>query len=114
MLAASRFRLPQRCIRDNERTAAVNGFIHALFLARSEAIKRSSIVSLCKSSDGQAATTAPPTGVAAGWCSPMPTGTIFRERDAGEPVLMVYQGWPERAITSNRLAYSFRPSTQAS
>src|SRR5690349_19066715 len=35
--------------RNSERTTAVNAFFHAVFLARSEAIKRGRVVSICKS-----------------------------------------------------------------
>src|SRR5882757_9483175 len=37
---------------NSARTAAVNDFLHALYLARSEAIKRARIVSICKSTNG--------------------------------------------------------------
>ena len=97
---------------DAERTAAVNGFIHAMFLARSEAIKRGSVVSLCKSTDGNACMNKN-ADWNAGW---MVFANTDRDdppvRDKDEPVLSVYAGWPEGHITSNRLAYSFRPTTQ--
>lgn len=97
---------------DAGRTVAVNDFIHAMFLARSEAIKRGSVVSLCKSSDGNACMNKSPDWNA-GW---MVFANEDRDdppvRDAEEPVLWVYAGWPEGHITSNRPAYSFRPTTQ--
>jgi type IV fimbrial biogenesis protein FimT len=97
---------------DARRTAAVNDFFHALFLARSESITRGQMVSLCKSGDGETCTHR---GIewSSGWL-------VFvnadrdepPERDPGEMVLATYAGWPEGSITSNRLAYSFRPRIQ--
>lgn len=96
-----------------ERTTAVNDFIHALYLARSEAIKRGAIVTLCKSTDGRTCLNRAPEW-STGW---MVFVNLDRddppERDSEEPVLAVYQGWTAGHITSNRNAYSFRPHTQA-
>jgi type IV fimbrial biogenesis protein FimT len=94
------------------RTAAVNDFFHALFLARSEAIKRGGVVSLCKSSDGNTCMNRT-ADWNAGWI-------VFANgdrddpprRDDNEPVLWVYAGWRAGHITANRQAFSFRPSTQ--
>jgi type IV fimbrial biogenesis protein FimT len=97
---------------DGRRTATVNGFLHALFLARSEAIKRAEIVSICRSSDGQRCDH----GAAdwnVGWI-------VFVNRDRDEPperdpqeeLVVSAAGWPGGSITSNRRAYSFRPATQ--
>lgn len=95
------------------RTAAVNSFIHALYLARSEAIKRGTVVSLCKSTDGQTCLNRAPEW-SGGW---MVFVNHDRDdppvRDDDEPVLSVYQGWPGGHITSNRIAWSFRAYTQA-
>ncbi|HKQ12460.1 MAG TPA: GspH/FimT family pseudopilin [Steroidobacteraceae bacterium] len=97
---------------NSRRTAAVNGFLHTIFLARSEAITRAQIVSVCHSSDGQQC------GAGADWN----TGWIVfvnsdrddpPARDAAEPLLLSSAGWPGMSITSNRRAYSFRPVTQA-
>lgn len=97
---------------DAGRTAAVNDFIHALFLARSEAIKRGSVVSLCKTTDARTCMNKNPDWNA-GW---MVFANTDRDdppvRDKDEPVLWVYAGWQEGRITSNRPAYSFRPNTQ--
>jgi type IV fimbrial biogenesis protein FimT len=98
--------------RDAGRSAAVNSFFHALFLARSESIKRGEVVSLCKSSDGKTCTHR---GVewTGGWVVFVNADRDeLPERDAGETVLATYAGWPEGRITSNRLAYSFRPHAQ--
>jgi type IV fimbrial biogenesis protein FimT len=97
---------------NNRRAAVVNGFLHSLFLARSEAIKRAQTVTVCRSSDGRNCD--PRAGDwTAGWI-------VFvnrdrddpPERDVGEALLLSSDGWPEGSITSNRRAYSFRPTTQ--
>ena len=97
---------------DAARTAAVNDFFHALFLARSESIKRGSVVSLCKTTDGNTCMNRSPDWNA-GW---MVFANTDRDdppvRDKDEPVLWIYAGWREGHITSNRPAYSFRPVTQ--
>jgi type IV fimbrial biogenesis protein FimT len=97
---------------NSARTAAVNGFFHSLFLARSEAIKRGTVVSLCKSRDGQRCTNS-----AAPWSEGY---VVFvntdrdepAQIDAGEEVLQIMEPWPTGRITSNRQAFSFRPYTQ--
>ena len=95
-----------------QRAAIVNNFFHSLFLARSEAVKRGEIVSLCRSADGQ--TCAPGTsGWTIGWI-------VFVNQDRDEPavrdegdeILAVYPGWQHGTITSNRVTYSFRPTVQ--
>lgn len=96
-----------------QRTEVVNGFFHSLFLARSEAIKRGQIVSVCRSVDKQRCATR-----SAQWSE----GWIVfanedrddpAERDEGEAVLAAHGGWAKGHIASNRLTYSFRPHTQA-
>lgn len=95
-----------------ERTTTVNNFFHSLFLARSEAIKRGQIVSLCRSSDGQTCADRLVEWTV-GWI-------VFvnakreepAQRDEGEELLAVYPGWELGNITSNRVTYSFRPHTQ--
>jgi type IV fimbrial biogenesis protein FimT len=97
---------------DAARTREVNQFIHAVYLARSEAIKRNGVVSLCPSLDGE-------------WCAP--TGTpwqrgwvifVNRDRDspavreAGEDLLQVYAPWQRGAVRANRTTLSFRPFGQ--
>lgn len=97
---------------DARRTAAVNGFVHSVFLARSESIKRGELVTLCRSSDGQQCNYG-----AGDWS----TGWIvFVNLDRDEPPLrdvtedLVFSvaAWPGARISSNRPAYSFRPATQ--
>ena len=108
-LAAPSF---QTLYRDGRRTAAVNGFLHTVFLARSEAIKRGEIVSVCHSSDGQRCD--PGVDWSMGWI-------VFvnrdrdepPERDAAEPLIFSSTGSSGVLITSNRRGYSFRPVTQA-
>jgi type IV fimbrial biogenesis protein FimT len=98
---------------DVERTSSVNTFVHALFLARSESIKRSQVVSICKSKDGVACADKHATWQD-GWI-------IFANddrdnhpvRDADEPILLVNHGWRHGTISSNRESYSFRPYRQA-
>jgi type IV fimbrial biogenesis protein FimT len=95
-----------------ERTAAVNGFLHTLYRARSEAIMRSSVVSLCKSLDGSSCAHR-----AANWSG----GWILfvnkdrdepPQRDDGEELIAQGPGWTRGTITSNRVAFTFRPVTQ--
>lgn len=97
---------------NGERTASVNNFFHALFLARSEAVKRGQIVSLCRSVDQRSCA---PRSVpwTVGWI-------VFVNRDRDEPatrdedeeLLAAYEGWPGGTISSNRVTYSFRPHVQ--
>jgi type IV fimbrial biogenesis protein FimT len=97
---------------DNRRAAAVNGFLHNLFLARSEAVKRREVVSVCHSSDGKRCD--PGLDWSVGWI-------VFANRDRDEPpvrdaaeeLIITSPGWPGVSITSNRRAYSFRPMAQA-
>jgi type IV fimbrial biogenesis protein FimT len=98
---------------DGRRTTAVNGLLLGLFLARSEAIKRGVIVSVCRSSDGRNCDNR-----AADWN----VGWIVfvngdrddpPQRDARESVIAYSGAWPGGSITSNRRAYSFRPVAQA-
>lgn len=99
--------------RNAVRTATVNDFLHALYLARSEAINRMEVVSVCKSDDGRTCGNDLPDW-ATGWL-------VFANRDRDqppqvdpdEPVLRTYPGWPAGRITANRQAFSFRPVTQS-
>jgi type IV fimbrial biogenesis protein FimT len=98
---------------DAERTTTVNGFLHALFLARSESIKRGQVVSVCKSSDGSTCA-----GKGADWRDGwMVFANSDRDdlpvRDPDELILLVNEGWRAGSIESNREAYSFRPYQQA-
>ncbi|MGD9842636.1 MAG: GspH/FimT family pseudopilin [Steroidobacteraceae bacterium] len=94
------------------RRSALNDYWHAIFLARNEAIKRNSVVVLCKSDDGQ---TCQPTATdwSRGWL-------VFdnldhdepAQRDDDEPVLKIYPANPKIDISSNRVNFSFRPVAQ--
>jgi len=98
------------------RRAAMDDFWHAIFLARSESIKRNSVVALCKSNDGiTCANTSP--DWAGGWL-------VFEnldhddpaQRDANEPVLRYYGAHRGIHITSTagRQTLSYHPVTQGS
>jgi type IV fimbrial biogenesis protein FimT len=97
--------------RDAARTREVNQFIQAVYLARSEAIKRNGVVSLCPSNDG--ATCAPAGEWQTGWL-------VFvnddrdspAARDVDEQLLRVYEAWDAGRILSNRSTLSFRPFGQ--
>ena len=98
---------------DAARTREVNQLVQAVYFARSEAIKRNSVVSLCPSPDGD-------------WCAP--AGSPWQQgwivfvnpdhdapavRDAGEVVLRIYDAWPQGAVQANRATLSFRPFGQS-
>ncbi len=93
------------------RTAVVNGFLHTLFVARSEAIKRGQTVSVCPSSDGQHCDRR--VAWSSGWIAFANRDRDDPpERDSAEELIARSGGWPGGSITSNRGAYSFRPVTQ--
>lgn len=92
-----------------QRTAAVNNYFHALFLARSEAIKRGKVVSLCRSLDGERCANSAPEWTQ-GWLVFANTNRDEPpQRDARESVIARYPAWEGGRITSNRVAFSFRP-----
>ena len=97
--------------RNAARTREVNQFIQAVYVARSEAIKRNGVVSLCPSRNG--ATCSPSAQWTSGWLIFV---NLDRDspaaRDVGEPLLRVYQPWDAGHITSNRSTLSFRPFGQ--
>lgn len=98
--------------RNAARTREVNQFIQAVYLARSEAIKRNRVVSLCPSLDAEDCA---PAGSAwqTGWI-------VFVNgdrdspavRDADEELLRVYAPWPGGSLSANRTTLSFRPFGQ--
>lgn len=98
--------------RNAERSRAVNAFWHAVFLARSEAIKRNGVVALCKSVDGNHCN-----NTAGDWTDGW---IVFHnldhdepaQVDDGEPILLRYGGWQQGQVTSNRSTFSFRPMAQ--
>lgn len=95
------------------RTSEVNLFLQAVYLARSEAIKRNGVVSLCPTLDGTAC--APPGSTwGRGWI-------VFANRDrdspavrdAGEELLSAYPAWEGGSIVANRGTLSFRAFGQS-
>lgn len=98
--------------RNSARTREVNQFIQAVYVARSEAIKRNGVVSLCPSLDGD---TCAPTGTTwnRGWIIFV---NLDRDspavRDDGEELLRVYSPWPAGIVNANRATLSFRPFGQ--
>jgi type IV fimbrial biogenesis protein FimT len=98
---------------DTARAREVNGFVHALYFARSEAIKRNGVVSLCPSRDG---------GVCAPPGTPWQSGWIvFVNRDRDQPavrdpdddLLHAHSGWTGGNVLANRATLSFRPFGQS-
>jgi len=93
--------------RDSARTSEVNQFAQAVHLARSEAIKRNGVVSLCPSADGSSCQPGPEWQ--GGWIVFV---NLDRDspanRDTGEPLLRVYPQWDAGLILSNRSTLSFR------
>jgi type IV fimbrial biogenesis protein FimT len=98
---------------DAERSAQVNRFVQSLHLARSEAMKRNAIVSLCPSRDA-ATCAAADTGWEAGW---MLFENVDRDspaiRDDGEPLVQVFSPWHGGRLRGNRTTLSFRSFGQA-
>ena len=94
--------------RNAARTREVNQFIQAVYLARSEAIKRNGVVSLCPSLDGSACA---PSGTPwhRGWIVFV---NLDRDspavRDTGEDLLHVYPSWGDGKVNANRNTLSFR------
>ena len=98
--------------RSASRVAAVNDFMHSVFLARSRAIMTGGVVSICRSVDGK---------LCANQRSQWEDGWIVFQnldhdlpvtRDPGEPVIERHGPWNGGRITTNRVAYSFRPMAQ--
>ena len=95
------------------RSREVSQFVQAVYLARSEAIKRNRVVSLCPSRDGA---TCGPAGTRwhEGW-------TVFvnddrdspANRDDGEMLLRVHVPWNSGQIVANRATLSFRSFGQS-
>jgi len=98
--------------RNAARTREVNQFIQAVYVARSEAIKRNGVVSLCPSLDG--ATCSPSSLWATGWLIFV---NLDRDspaaRDSDEELLRVYPPWESGQIVANRTTLSFRPFGQS-
>jgi type IV fimbrial biogenesis protein FimT len=100
-------------VHDARRTAALNAFVAAVQLARSEAVKRADEVVLCKSggtrlcrTDGE---------WEAGW---LVFANLDRDSppkiDANEPVIRQDGALPAASLSANRAAFIFRPFSRAS
>ena len=98
----------QTIVQDSRLTAAVNRFVHGMYLARYEAAKYGRDVVLCRSLSGRQCTNAGP------WASGFIV-FVNRDRDdpprvdAGEPILQVELQLPLASIQANRRAFVFRP-----
>jgi type IV fimbrial biogenesis protein FimT len=98
--------------RNSARTTEVNRLVHDVYLARSEAIKRNGVVSLCPSLDRE---TCAATGTpwSHGWIVFV---NLDRDspavREPGEPLLSVHEPWTGGTTTANRSTLSFRPFGQ--
>lgn len=99
--------------RNAARRTAVNDMMHSVFLARSQAIMTNSVVSICRSKDGETCSTA--TGNwEDGWIVFANTDRDQPAvRDPGETIIHRHNGWRGGRITSNRTTFSFRPTTQS-
>lgn len=94
------------------RRHSVDSFWHAIFLARNEAIKRNSVVALCKSGTGTRCDNSPGNW-SSGWI-------VFdnldhdepAQLDSGEPILRIYNATAKINVSSNRQTFSFRPVAQ--
>jgi type IV fimbrial biogenesis protein FimT len=98
--------------RNAARTREVNQFIQAVYLARSEAIKRNGVVSLCPSLDAERCA---PAGTAwqTGWIVFVNTDRDSPAvRDDDEELLRVYAPWAAGVVNANRATLSFRPFGQ--
>ena len=99
--------------RDSARTREVNQLVHAVHLARSEAIKRNGVVSLCPSTDGDRCAAAG-TSWDSGWIVFV---NLDRDspavREDGESLLRAYARWDAGSIQANRATLSFRPFGQS-
>ena len=101
-----------RLAREAAQTAAVNLFLQSVHLARSEAIKRNGVVSLCPSADGGTCLTVGDWG--RGWIAFV---NVDRDspavRDLGEELLYAYPARDRGTIVANRGTLSFRPQGQS-
>jgi type IV fimbrial biogenesis protein FimT len=94
-------------------TGEVNLFLQAVYLARSEAIKRNGVVSLCPSQDG-ARCAASGTAWDRGWIVVVNNDRDSpATRDPGEDLLHSYPHWPGGSVVANRSTLSFRAFGQS-
>ena len=93
---------------DAARGREVNQFVQAVHLARSEAIKRNGVVSLCPSTDGTLCAS-PGTPWQAGWIVFVNADRDSpAARDEDEELLRFYAAWDQGAVSANRPTLSFR------
>jgi len=98
---------------DAARTRQVNQFVQAIHLARSEAMKRNTIVSLCPSRDAQTCAAAD-VAWEAGWLVfANLDGDSPAIRDGGEPLVQAYSPWADGRHRGNRATLSFRAFGQS-
>ena len=98
---------------DAARARQVNQFVQAIHLARSEAMKRNGIVSLCPSQDALTCA-APGTDWDAGW---IVFANLDRDspavRDLDEPLVQAFAGWRGGQLRGNRPTLSLRSFGQS-
>jgi type IV fimbrial biogenesis protein FimT len=99
--------------RNAARSSEVNLFLQAIYLARSEAIKRNGVVSLCPSVDGNSCASS-----GAAWDRGWIVFANFDHdspamRDAGEDLLYTYPAWTGGSVQGNRATLSFRAFGQS-
>lgn len=108
VLAVTAVPLCQQLLLEARMVAAVNGFVHAIHLARVTAATQARDVVVCRSLDAQHC--APAGDWTSGWL-------VFVNRDGDdpatidpdEPVLAVGHPLPLASVRSNRRAYALRP-----
>ncbi|MCC5863387.1 MAG: GspH/FimT family pseudopilin [Gammaproteobacteria bacterium] len=99
---------------DSRRTASVNALVGAVQLARSEAVKRSYPVTVCKTTDG-ATCAGPAADWSGGWLVFVPAQATRPTRfDASAEVLRADRPPYRGTISANREAFVFRPAPQRS
>jgi len=95
------------------RRAAINDMLHTVYLARTKAIMTNSVVSICRSQDGETCSTSS-SDWEDGWIVFINTDRDQPAvRDAGEEIINRHSGWSGGRISSNRATFSFRPTTQS-
>lgn len=98
--------------RNAARTATLNDFVHSIFLARSESIKRNAVVSICRSSDGASCANSLPNWNSGWIVFENLDGDQPADTDPGEQVLYRHAALAAGIFTSNRESFSFRPFNQ--
>ena len=105
-------------IRDNRQTSQINTFLSNIHLARSEAIKRNTPVTLCKSSDQSSCDTTSGNYWEQGWIVFVDSNGDGQKAAAAEPILKISTGLNHqtlRATTSytNSLTFNHRGLNKA-